>query len=176
MRRLTSVLLFLLIAILATAQGKPAYVLYDKKGRKVKYGKMIRDLSRKDFVLFGELHNNPISHWLQLELTKDCDASRDLILAFEMLECKAVIKGDWKILFMAPPYGKNEWHLYNLVDDPQELTNVADKHPEKFQEMLAEWESYAQSVGYIEASGGAVLEDMSPEEFFAKYGVAGGVD
>lgn len=86
MRRLTSVLLFLLIAILATAQGKPAYVLYDKKGRKVKYGKMIRDLSRKDFVLFGELHNNPISHWLQLELTKDCDASRDLILAFEMLE------------------------------------------------------------------------------------------
>ena len=86
MRRLTSVLLFLLITILATAQGKPAYVLYDKKGRKVKYGKMIRDLSRKDFVLFGELHNNPISHWLQLELTKDCDASRDLILAFEMLE------------------------------------------------------------------------------------------
>jgi uncharacterized iron-regulated protein len=37
-------------------------------------------------VLFGELHNNAISHWLQLELTKDCDASRDLILAFEMLE------------------------------------------------------------------------------------------
>lgn len=86
MRRLTSLLLFLLLTILATAQGKPAYVLYDKKGRKVKYDKMIRDLSRKDFVLFGELHNNPISHWLQLELTKDCDAQRDLILAFEMLE------------------------------------------------------------------------------------------
>jgi uncharacterized iron-regulated protein len=86
MRRLTSLLLFLLITLLAAAQGKPAYVLYDKKGRKVKYGKMLRDLSRKDFVLFGELHNNAISHWLQLELTKDCDASRDLILAFEMLE------------------------------------------------------------------------------------------
>jgi uncharacterized iron-regulated protein len=86
MRRLTSLLLFLLITLLAAAQGKPTYVLYDKKGRKVKYGKMLRDLSRKDFVLFGELHNNAISHWLQLELTKDCDASRDLILAFEMLE------------------------------------------------------------------------------------------
>jgi uncharacterized iron-regulated protein len=86
MRRLTSLLLFLLITLLAAAQGKQAYVLYDKKGRKVKYGKMLRDLSRKDFVLFGELHNNAISHWLQLELTKDCDASRDLILAFEMLE------------------------------------------------------------------------------------------
>lgn len=86
MRRLTSLLLFLLITLLAAAQGKPAYVLYDKKGRKVKYGNMLRDLSRKDFVLFGELHNNAISHWLQLELTKDCDASRDLILAFEMLE------------------------------------------------------------------------------------------
>src|SRR5690606_983403 len=37
-------------------------------------------------VLFGEFHNNPISHWLQLEVTKDIHQTRDMILAFEMLE------------------------------------------------------------------------------------------
>ena len=30
---------------------------------------------------------------------------------------------------LAPPYGENKWHLYNLRDDPQELTNVAAEIP-----------------------------------------------
>ena len=47
---------------------------------------MLQHLVKQDIVLFGEFHNNPISHWLQLEVTKDCDAHRDMILAFEMLE------------------------------------------------------------------------------------------
>ncbi len=68
------------------AQQKPAYILYDKKGKKVAYKKMMRNLSAKDIVLFGEFHNNPISHWLQLEVTRDIHQARDMILAFEMLE------------------------------------------------------------------------------------------
>ena len=35
-----------------------------------------------------------------------------------MIECRAVIKGEWKLLFMAPPYGENEWHLFNLRQSP----------------------------------------------------------
>lgn len=78
---------FLLIfAGSAFAQKKAAYVIYDKKGKKVSYEKMIRVLREKDIVLFGEYHNNPISHWLQLEVTRDCDATRDLVLGAEMFE------------------------------------------------------------------------------------------
>ena len=95
-------------------------------------------------------------------------------IGFEMIECRAVIKGDWKILFMAPPYGGNEWHLYNLRRDPQELTNVAGEHPGKLAEMLAEWEAYSRAVGYIRASGDKVLAHMSPEELFGRYGVLPG--
>ena len=47
---------------------------------------MIRVLSEKDIVLFGEFHNNPISHWLQLSVTKDCGELRDLVLGAEMFE------------------------------------------------------------------------------------------
>ncbi len=95
-------------------------------------------------------------------------------LGFEMIECKAVIKGDWKILFLAPPYGESEWHLYNLRNDPQELTNLASEHPAKLAEMLAEWDAYSNAVGYIEASGDKALARMSPEEFFSRYGLQPG--
>ncbi|MHB1297497.1 MAG: sulfatase-like hydrolase/transferase [Gemmatimonadaceae bacterium] len=91
-------------------------------------------------------------------------------LGFEMIECKAVIKGEWKVLFMAPPYGRNEWHLYHLKSDPQELNNLASENPDKLAEMLAEWEAYSRAVGYIEAAGEKVLDQMSAEEFFSRYG------
>jgi uncharacterized iron-regulated protein len=71
---------------LAVAQQKPAYILYDAKGKKVGYDKMIRILSEKDIVLFGEFHNNPIAHWLQLEVTTSLKQKRDLVLGAEMFE------------------------------------------------------------------------------------------
>jgi arylsulfatase len=93
-------------------------------------------------------------------------------LGFEMIECKAVIKGGWKLLYMAPPYGNNEWFLFDLCNDPTEKNNVATEFPTKIEEMLAEWTAYSRSVGYIESKGPAALEQMSAEEFFARYGEA----
>ena len=89
-----------------------------------------------------------------------------------MMECRAVIKGDWKLVFVAPPYGENDWHLYNLRDDPRELSDRAGGEPEKFEEMKREWDAYASSVGYIEAGEIKQLEGMSPEDFFKYEGLA----
>jgi uncharacterized iron-regulated protein len=72
--------------LLSYAQDKSPYVLYDAKGKKLSYKKMIRVLKEKDIVLFGEYHNNAIAHWLQLEATKDLSQSRDLVLGAEMFE------------------------------------------------------------------------------------------
>ena len=70
----------------AIAQDKPAYILYNAKGKKVSYAKMIKQLVEKDVLLFGELHNNPICHWLQLEVTRDCFDKKQLVLGAEMFE------------------------------------------------------------------------------------------
>lgn len=67
------------------AQNK-AFVIYNAKGKKVCYKKMAKTLAKSDVVLFGELHNNPISHWLQLEVTKSIGEKRNLILGAEMIE------------------------------------------------------------------------------------------
>ncbi len=92
-------------------------------------------------------------------------------IGFEMMECRAVLKGDWKLLFMAPPYGENDWHLYNVGEDPRELNNLAARYPQKFAELKAEWDAYACAVGYIEAGEIKQLEGMAPEDFFRFEGL-----
>ena len=74
-------------ALAALAQ-KPAYKLFREDGKKVKYEKMLEAASEADIVLFGEYHTNPISHWLQLELTTDLfeEKGEALILGAEMFE------------------------------------------------------------------------------------------
>jgi arylsulfatase len=88
------------------------------------------------------------------------------VIGFEIMECRAVIKGGWKLIFIAPPYGNNDWALYNLNDDPREMNDVAKQQPDKVAELKADWENYAQSVGYIKANDKPQLALMTPEQFF----------
>ena len=84
---LTTVLLSGLFLSAAVAQ-KPAYRLFREDGKKVKYEKMVEAAAGADIVLFGEYHTNPISHWLQLELSTDLHElkGKGLILGAEMFE------------------------------------------------------------------------------------------
>lgn len=70
------------------AQTLKAYNLFSKDGKETDYQKMIEKLSEADVVLFGELHNNPIAHWLQYEVTKSLHKAKDgkLMLGAEMFE------------------------------------------------------------------------------------------
>ena len=68
------------------AQDKKAYQLFDKKGKKVTFDKVIKETLKTEVVLFGEFHDNPICHWLQLELTKEIAAKRQVVLGAEMIE------------------------------------------------------------------------------------------
>jgi len=68
------------------AQSKKAYQIYNIRGHKISYNKMLKQLAKADIVFFGEEHNNPIAHWLELELTKDLSKKRQLILGAEMFE------------------------------------------------------------------------------------------
>src|SRR5206468_3233379 len=79
-------LLPLALFMSVSAQDKPAYILYNAKSKKVSFNKMVKTLRQKDVVLFGEFHDNPISHWLELEVAKELEQYRDLVLGAEMFE------------------------------------------------------------------------------------------
>jgi len=79
-------ILSILITCNVLAQQKKAYQLFDIKGHKISYQKMLKQLAQADIVFFGEEHNNSIAHWLEIELTKDLAQKRQLILGAEMFE------------------------------------------------------------------------------------------
>jgi len=70
----------------AFAQKKDAYTIYNNKGQKVSYSKMLKASSKAKVILFGEFHDNAISHWLQLELSKDLSAKKSITFGAEMFE------------------------------------------------------------------------------------------
>ncbi len=70
----------------AFGQHKVAFKVYNAKGKKVSYKQLFKKAEQSDIILFGEYHNNPIAHWLQLELSKDLQVKNQLILGAEMIE------------------------------------------------------------------------------------------
>lgn len=77
----------LLSAQLVSAQDKLAYQIFTKEGKPVEYGKMIKELGKSEVVLFGELHDNSIDHWLELQVTKDLyQVNNNLAIGMEMFE------------------------------------------------------------------------------------------
>ncbi len=70
--------------------------------------------------------------------------------AFEVSGNAALYRGQWKLARISPPRGDSQWRLYDLSVDPGETKDVAAENPDLFQDMLAEYEGYAQSVGVFE--------------------------
>jgi uncharacterized iron-regulated protein len=85
MRVLTMFLICVCTASLA--QDKLAFRLYTRDGKPIEYRKMIPELAKVEVILFGELHDNSICHWLELQVAKDLHAiNPKLTLGFEMFE------------------------------------------------------------------------------------------
>lgn len=147
MKRILATLILSLLITLSFGQHKKAYTLYNAKGKKVSYKKMIKSAGKADLVFFGELHNNPIAHWLQFELTKDLGEKRSLTLGAEMIEADnqdelndyLSNKIDKKALDSTARLWKNHKTDYApLVDYAKDnnLTFVASNIPRRFASLV----------------------------------------
>lgn len=61
---------------------------------------------------------------------------------FEMFGNRAIYKDGWKAVVnhaFKDTYGEDEWELYHVEKDFSEKYNVADKYPEKLEELKEEW-------------------------------------
>jgi uncharacterized iron-regulated protein len=76
------------ISMLAFVSDKPAYQLYNANGEATAYSDMIKNIKDADFIFVGELHNNAIAHWMELEITKSLYETKkeNLVLSAEMFE------------------------------------------------------------------------------------------
>lgn len=80
-------ILFLFATIALQGQEMRAYQIYNEDGEKISFKEMTEQLSDADVVLFGELHNNPVCHWLQFELSSSLyQNDTNMVLGAEMFE------------------------------------------------------------------------------------------
>ncbi len=85
-------ILFAMATIVATSgfsqstDLKP-FSFFDSSGTELSYGSVVEFVSGSEVVLFGELHNSAIIHWIQLRLTKDLfKKNENLVLGGEFFE------------------------------------------------------------------------------------------
>jgi uncharacterized iron-regulated protein len=82
-------LLWLLPLLSFTMGDRPAYRLFSAQGQTADYDQMLTQLAQADVVLFGEQHNDPMAHWLTLQVAKDLQRLKGpgkLVLGMEMFE------------------------------------------------------------------------------------------
>jgi uncharacterized iron-regulated protein len=86
--RFPLVLLFIIISLNLFSQDNPAYRVFTGEGKKARYKDILKSSLGTDVVFFGEIHDNPVAHWLELELTKGLYSEKDsnLVVAAEMFE------------------------------------------------------------------------------------------
>ena len=127
LRTLTLLLTGLLFSLSASAQKATepiAYRLVDSVGRPVTFDKLITRAAGADVVFFGELHNNPISHWMQLRVLKALQQrkGKNLTLGLEMLEADIqLILDEYLAKTISPKsYGDEArlWPNYETDYDP----------------------------------------------------------
>ncbi|MEI7983113.1 MAG: sulfatase-like hydrolase/transferase, partial [Bacteroidota bacterium] len=74
-------------------------------------------------------------------------------MGWELFEGKAYIKGNWKILRLAKPFGTGTWQLYDLEKDPGEMNDLSQQFPAKRDSLIDDWMQYAKENGVIDHKG-----------------------
>jgi uncharacterized iron-regulated protein len=158
-------LYFLLISLALNlgAQEKYAYKIFTGEGRKADYGDILKASLKADVIFFGELHDNPIAHWLEYEITRDLhsEKGKNLILAAEMFETdNQLLLDEYLAGTIRESSFESEVRLWtNYKTDYKPLVNFAKEKELKF---VAS--NIPRRYASVVASGGfEALSGLSPE-------------
>lgn len=73
-------------SVCSWSQDKMPYRLFTKEGAIASYSQLLQATQNSQITLFGEYHDNPICHWLELELAKDVSEIKPIVMGAEMIE------------------------------------------------------------------------------------------
>ncbi|MBT8054418.1 MAG: arylsulfatase [Xanthomonadales bacterium] len=58
-------------------------------------------------------------------------------------------QGNWKIANLKPPFTEDDFELFDMSVDPGETYNLAESHPDKYEELLELWRNERKKLGII---------------------------
>ncbi len=143
-----SILAIMLFGLFTSAQSPEAYRLFNNRGKEIKFSKMIEEFTEADVVLFGELHNNSINHWLELQVAKMLfEKKKEIQLGAEMFESddQLVIDEYFKGLYKESNFEKEVklWNNYKTDYKPlldfaktNKLDFIATNIPRRYASMV----------------------------------------
>ena len=74
-------------------------------------------------------------------------------IVIELLGNSAVLMGDWKLIRVRSGMrGDNDWHLYNLIDDPAELHDLRNDRRDIHDRLLEAYRDYAEHNNIVPVS------------------------
>ncbi len=134
------------------AQDLPAYQLFDAAGKSIKHKKVQQQLEKADIICFGELHNNPIAHWLELEWLRSLIRAKgadQVVCGAEMFETDqqagldSLFKGDLTPKVFAEQY--KLWRNYDTDYQPivalcmdEDVPLIASNCPRRLARLVAQ--------------------------------------
>ena len=74
----------------------------------------------------------------------------DYSVIWEMLGTRAIRQQNWKLVYLPPPLGDNNWALYDMSIDPFEKTDIASAHPDIVDMLLKQFEAYDERHQLVE--------------------------
>jgi arylsulfatase len=74
------------------------------------------------------------------------------VMGWELFGRCALRKGKWKITKIEPPFGKSAFALFDIEEDPTESHDLSNDYPDKYQELLSDWNNYVKENGVILAN------------------------
>lgn len=80
-------------------------------------------------------------------------------LGLELFGSCAYISWPWKLLKLSPPFGRGEWQLFNLHNDPGEMHDLSGDDPAKVSKLKKLWQQYEQNNNVLDIS----LDVFSPK-------------
>ena len=71
----------------------------------------------------------------------------DEAIGWELHGQRALVRGDWKLLWAPGEGGDIRWELFDLQADPYERNDLSSQHGELTRELVDAWYAYAEEVG-----------------------------
>ncbi|MCF1751693.1 ChaN family lipoprotein [Mariniradius sediminis] len=85
-KRISLIITGFLLSAMAIAQTSP-YKIYNNQGNEVRFEAMAEIAGQHEVIFFGELHNNSLAHWLQLQMLKSLhESGKKVVLGAEFFE------------------------------------------------------------------------------------------
>lgn len=119
---------------LAAQHNPPAYVIYNAEGSEVEWDVLVDKAEQSDVVLFGELHDNHVGHWLEYELAEELiNRQEDRILGAEMMEFdQQQIIDEYLNGFIVESSFKEDARLWSNYTDYKPLVELAKRKQRQF--------------------------------------------